>query len=199
MYYFACLNRSLAGLLALMLLAGCGGEGQAPDPVVIDYPLAYIKRPAEAIEQEDVRRLITFSAGADLYLRERASPSAAKINLTHNITGGLGDVRDLQPSYDGERLLFSLRLPQIEGAEEADQPSWNIWEYSRADHSLRRIIPSDTLAEAGHDIAPTTCRTGGSCLVPAARRAPRRCYLTRASRNTRHSTRHARSPSSCCI
>ncbi|MBL3528578.1 MAG: hypothetical protein JMN27_13790 [gamma proteobacterium endosymbiont of Lamellibrachia anaximandri] len=146
--------RKLSGILTPILLVACGGAEQTADPVVVDHPVAYVQRPVTGIEQEDMRRLITFNPGADLYLRERASPSADEHNLTRQLTGGGGDVRDLQVSYDGERLLFSLRLPLIEGLDEADQPSWNIWEYNHVDNSLRRVITSDTHAEAGHDIAP---------------------------------------------
>ena len=37
---------ALCGLLGIVLLmAGCGGSSQDPDPVVVDKPIAYIKRP----------------------------------------------------------------------------------------------------------------------------------------------------------
>ena len=47
-----------------------------------------------------------------------------------------------------------MRAQFIEGADEEDQPTWNIWEYDLDTETLRRIIASDITAEAGHDIAP---------------------------------------------
>ncbi len=47
-----------------------------------------------------------------------------------------------------------MREPLIEGADEEDQPTWNIWEYDVPARALRRVIPSDIIAEEGHDVAP---------------------------------------------
>jgi len=155
--------------LLVVLLSACGGgagggvdlaEGQSADPVVIDVPIAYVKRPlpvddnGDVITTSDVRELIRFDIGADLYVRERASPSAQERNVTRLITEGLGDVRDLEVSFDGTKVLFAMRARFIENADEEDQPRWNIWEYEFATDVLRRIIDSDITAEAGHDVAP---------------------------------------------
>ena len=145
----------LAGvLLTLSLLAGCGAESQSPDPVVVDKPIAYVKRPVSDTTPTDIRITQTFEAGGDLYLRDRASPSATEYNITGGVTGGAGDVRDVSVSFDGSKLLFSLRMPLIEGADPEDQPTWNIWEYNIAAGQLRRIITSDITAEDGHDRFP---------------------------------------------
>lgn len=154
-------------LILSSVLAGCGGGGggvdlaggQGPDPVVVDIPIAYVKRPVPVddqgvVEQSDARELITFNIGADLFVRERASPSAVERNITEAETQGLGDVRDLEVSYDGSRIIFAMRAQFIEGADEEDQPRWNIWEYDRLADTLTRIIASDITAEAGHDVAP---------------------------------------------
>jgi hypothetical protein len=146
----------------LLALAACtsGGGGtpggnQGPDPVVVDFAIAYVKRPVpEMGMQQDVRQLLEFNEGSDLFVRERASPSSQEINVTGEITGGLGDVRDAEPSYDGTKVVFAMREPLIEGADEEDQPTWNIWEYDLPSRELRRVIPSDIIAEEGHDVAP---------------------------------------------
>ena len=154
----------LASLLAAAL-AGCGGggvgigDGQGADPVVLDVPIAYVQRPlpVDANLQpldSDARELRTFNIGADLFVRDRASPSTASRNVTGAMTQGLYDIRDLESSYDGTRVLFAMRGPFIEGADEEDQPTWNIWEYELATDTLRRLIVSDVTAEAGHDVAP---------------------------------------------
>ena len=160
--------RSLVLLITLaVFVSACGGGGggvdfaggQGPDPVVVDVPIAYVKRPLplddqDMVEMSDVRELITFNIGADLFLRDRASPTSAEVNITESITQGLGDIRDLEVSWDGTKVLFAMRAQFIEGAAEEDQPRWNIWEYDIANDVLRRIIASDITAEAGHDVAP---------------------------------------------
>lgn len=57
-------------------------------------------------------------------------------------------------SHDGTRLLFAMRAPEIEGADDDEQPTWNIWEYDSTEDRLRRVIASDVVAEAGQDVAP---------------------------------------------
>ncbi|OOZ39550.1 hypothetical protein BOW53_11140 [Solemya pervernicosa gill symbiont] len=125
---------------------------QSPDPVVQDFAIAYVKRPIT--ESEDLRQRLGFIEGGDLYLRDLASPSAAESNITLIETEGLGDVRDVESSFDGDRLLFSLRKPDIEGADPEDQPTWNIWEYEIDSGILQRIIADDLTAEGGQDLAP---------------------------------------------
>lgn len=158
----------LAGVLSAgLLLAACGGgggsvsvgSGQGPDPVVLDIPIAYVKRPLPLdgqgqLESADARRLRTFEIGADLWVRDRAAPSAADRNVTGTLTQGLYDVRDVEPSWDGSKVVFAMRGPFVEGADEEDQPTWNIWEYDLGADELRRVIASDVSAEAGHDVAP---------------------------------------------
>lgn len=151
--------------VAAFSLAACGGGGvggeQDPDPVVIDLPIAYVKRPlpvdAQGVLQgSDLRELRTFNIGADLYVRDRAAVAAVEHNVTDRVTqaSGLYDIRDPEVSWDGSTLVFAMRGPFIAGADEKDQPTWNIWEYNFAADTLRRVISSDLNAEAGHDLAP---------------------------------------------
>lgn len=159
---------ALAGVVAA-LLGACGGsgdgvsigDGQQPDPVVIDFPIGYVKAPIPvdddgAPEFPDVRERLRFNVGADLWYRDRASPSAVGVNITERVTTGLGDVRDVEIAYDGSKLLFAMRGPVNEdlALDDPDQPTWNIWEYELATDELRRVIASDLTAEIGHDIAP---------------------------------------------
>jgi len=150
----------LAGLLTACGGGGLGG-GQNADPVIVDVAIAYVKRPVPvdnqgAVEPTDVRELRTFNIGADLFVRERAAVSAAEINVTSRITLGTGlyDIRDLEMSFDGTKVLFAMRGPFEQGADEEDQPTWNVWEYTLGSDSLRRVIASDLNAESGHDVAP---------------------------------------------
>lgn len=156
------------GLIAAALFAlhGCGGggagnevslgSGQGADPVVLDFPVFYVKRPVpDPLDPPtDARELRTFAIGADLFMRDRASPTGSERNLTADETEGLGDVADVDVSYDGKKVVFAMRAQFIENADEEDQPTWNIWEYDIPSATLRRVIASDTVAEEGHDRFP---------------------------------------------
>ncbi|MEZ5566535.1 MAG: hypothetical protein R3F24_13985 [Gammaproteobacteria bacterium] len=155
----------LATAVMVAALTACGGGGvgggQSPDPAVLDVPIAYVKRPLPLDDQGmlqpvDLREMRTFNIGADLFVRQRAAVSAAEINVTDRITQGSGlyDIRDLEMSFDGDLVLFAMRGPFIEGADEEDQPTWNIWEYAIGTDTLRRVIASDLNAEEGQDTAP---------------------------------------------
>lgn len=142
-----------------LLLVACGGGEQKPDPNAPDFAIAYIKRPIALDEQgdlvpEDVRRKLDFNAGGDLFVRDQASPSAAEKNVTFSFTNGMGDVKDVESDFDGTKFIFAMRAPEIEGADEDEQPTWNIWEYEIATSRLTRVISSDIRAEEGQDVAP---------------------------------------------
>lgn len=148
---------ALTGVVTLLLGACGGGGSQGSGGVTVEnFPIAYVRHPVdvEVMDQVDVRNPMEFNAGGDLYVRDLASPGATDRNVTLRVTGGAGDVKDVESSYDGTKLLFALRLPEIEGADPEDQPTWNIWEYEFATDTLSRIISSDTVAEAGQDVAP---------------------------------------------
>ena len=149
-------------LSSCTLLYGCLEQSQQQDDpiaVLLDYPIAYVKRPIPLNNQGEptqinLLNLEDFNPGADLYLRDRASPSALERNITSRFTNGLGDVKDLESNADGSKLLFAMRAPEIENADEDEQPSWNIWQYEIVTDTLTRIISSDITAEAGQDISP---------------------------------------------
>jgi len=159
-------TQSCLWLLGVFALAGCAtsndgdiniGSGQSPDPVVLDIPVAYVRGPVPLpadIGDIDVRELGTVQEGSDLWLRDRAAPDVPEHNITERVTGGLWSVRDVEASYDGNRLVFAMRMPLIPGAEESEQPTWNIWEYDRTTDVLHRVIASDLIAEEGNDVAP---------------------------------------------
>lgn len=153
----------------LLMIGGCtGGEGvqlgngQSPDPVVIDFPIAYIKEPAPPLDnqgnmlQPDARELITFNVGGDVFFKARAAVGALDVNITDRFTQGLGAVRDLEMSFDGTSIVFAMRGPVDENLplDDEGQPSWNIWQYFFETDELVRVIPSDLTAEIGHDIGP---------------------------------------------
>jgi hypothetical protein len=136
------------------------GTGQDPDPVVVDFPIAYIRSPLPVddngvFQQQDLREQITFDFGADLYFRDRAAVGAEPVNITGELTQGLGAVRDVEIDYDGSRLLFAMRYPFDPNVDVDDQvPTWNVWQYTFETGELIRVIPSTLTAEIGHDIMP---------------------------------------------
>jgi hypothetical protein len=152
-------------MLPAMLLAACesGVSGHAPglagvqteDPGTLNFPLAYVKRPAPASTPKadiDVRDLITSTTGGDLYIREQASAGSPETNVTQSITKGMGDVRDLDVSTDGTKLVFSLRLPLNPKKPNTDdsQPTWKIYQYDALAKTVTQLTNDDTTA--GHDV-----------------------------------------------
>lgn len=158
------LVHSLYLIPALLFTGGCApssSNDQSADPVVVDFPIAYVKRTLPSDEDGnlvpvDLREPTEFNPGAELFFRDRAAPSSAATSITAGVfpDGELYDVKDLEPSFDGSRLLFAMRAPEIENADEDEQPTWNIWEYDFTDSSLRQVIPTEISARAGQDFAP---------------------------------------------
>jgi hypothetical protein len=158
--------RSATLLSAVAFIAACSqgdgvsiGTGQDADPVIVDFPIAYIRAPLPVdangdFTQDDLREQITFDFGADLFFRDRASPSAEAVNITGELTQGLAAIRDVEIAYDGTSLLFAMRFPFDPNLAEEDLPTWNIWMYTFETGVLERVILSDLTAEIGHDIMP---------------------------------------------
>jgi len=149
--------------LSAMTLSSCtdtiSGSGlTGADPGLLEAPIAFVKRPIPVDNnaneiQSDLREPLFFAEGGDIYLRSNSTVTATESNITTAVTGGQGDVKDLKPSFDGTRLLFSLRLFDPNPNDD-DTPSWNIYEYNLEDSSLRRIISNDLSAEQGDDVGP---------------------------------------------
>ena len=153
--------RTTALIAPLALLWGCSSAvsghapgvagGQTLSPGELSFPLAYIKRPVPKTDI-DVRDPITSTAGGDLYIRDQASAGAPETNVTFPITKGKGDVRDLDVSPDGKKLVFSLRLPLLPNVQANQQPTWNIYEYDATTKTVTQLT-NDTIT-SGHDISP---------------------------------------------
>jgi hypothetical protein len=174
------LKKSLKKLLicsCVFVIAACGGKDitnqeQEPDPVVVDVPIAVVKRDLR-VEGADMQRSITapalFIPGASLILKARANATAIEVNITANVFEDRVDeegnrlpidIKDLETSYDGSRLIFSMRAPEDENADDDEQPTWNIWEYLIESKELRRVISSDIVAQAGEDTGPVYLADG---------------------------------------
>ncbi|HFE32132.1 MAG TPA: hypothetical protein ENJ17_02350 [Gammaproteobacteria bacterium] len=152
---------SLAAAGALTLTA-C--EEVPPEQLVEDFGIAYIKRPVVSEIDTDtnqavlvdraVNEVLGAGEGGDIWYRDRASPSAPERNITFCLTQGLGDVRDLETSYDGGKIIFSLRLPDPDPNDDVE-PTWDIYEYDTTSGDCpSRLIQSDIFAGEGDDLAP---------------------------------------------
>ncbi len=147
---------ALAG--ALTACSGGGsvnvGSGQTPDPATVDFPIFYVKRTIPE-DQDDLRQLRDTVPAANLFKRDRASPSAVETNITGRITEDEPyDVKDVDVSFDGKKVVFAMRGPLAMNQDEEDEPTWEIWEYDIVGDNLHRVISSDTIAAEGNDVSP---------------------------------------------
>jgi hypothetical protein len=137
-------TRLLSGVLILAVLAGCSNS--ASNSVVVQgaTPVVFAKRAATALG--DPTDSVTFAPGGDLMMLDLASPSAQMVNLTAAYTLGQGDVCDPEVSYDGTRVLFSMRGPS--------DVTYHIFEMDLGSGVMHRIIPDDATANLGDDVGP---------------------------------------------
>ncbi|GAC1693554.1 MAG: hypothetical protein PVS2B3_03010 [Steroidobacteraceae bacterium] len=159
-----------AGAALALTLAACSGGGsvnisnsQAGDPATLDYPIFYVKRsvPRDAagnVVQDDLRVMNDVVPGvADLYERAAASPSAAETNITARITASAAyDMKDVDSSADGTRVVFAMRGPLAAQQDPMKPPSWRIWQYTLATNSLAPVInpASDPDPLTVNDVSP---------------------------------------------
>ena len=150
------LSHPRTGALALStlaaLLAACSGSGGGGDDAVTvagEVPLAYVQRSTEV--SLNPTNGAPSAVGGDLIIREKSSPSAPAHNVTRRFTQGLGDASDPEVSYDGKKIVFSMRCPASNTATIAGQPActgrWNLWEYDMtsggyAGGTFRRLTAS---------------------------------------------------------
>ncbi|HVN44731.1 MAG TPA: hypothetical protein VMT66_05715 [Steroidobacteraceae bacterium] len=169
-----------AGALPVLLagLAACSGgwhvgsNSNVTDPATVDYPVFYVKRqvPVTAtgtLQQDDLRMLRPFTVAtpkvtattptADLYMRASASPAAPETNITARLTSGqVWDVKDVDTSADGTRVIFSMRGPLVPNQKAKDPPSWRIYEYVIASDNLHAVInpAADPDPPTVNDVSP---------------------------------------------
>ena len=146
---------------AFLLQAACGGGEDSSEASAIgiqDTAIAYVKHPTPRDDQgdlvtNDIRQPAAFVEGGDLYLQARATSSTNIKNITSRITNGLGDVKDVSASYDGNKLLFSLRLTDI--PNDGETPSWNLYEYDITKNTITQLTQRSLPTSINEDdIAP---------------------------------------------
>lgn len=143
-----------------------GSNSQNPDPVLVEFPVAYIERlvPTDELGERIPENLLIpdqFNPGAKLIFKDRAAVTAPELVLTEGVfeplegeEEALYDVKDLAVSSDGTKLLFAMHEPFDEDNATLPLPTWNIWQYDLETAELIRIIDEDFLAAEGHDIDP---------------------------------------------
>jgi Hydrazine synthase alpha subunit middle domain len=123
------------------------GKSQVADPATVDFPIFYVKRPVPltktgAFMQDDLRTMNDIvPVSADLYMRASASPSAVETNVTSRMTAGaMWDVKDVDTSADGTKVIFAMRGPLAMKQQVTKPPSWRIYEYIIATDDLHPVI-----------------------------------------------------------
>ena len=157
--------------VAAAVLVGCSGGSTSDGAVTVEgnVPIVYAKRStAMTINPTNGS---PFAPGGDLILREKASPSAPEHNLTSQFTRDAqgvanGDASDPEVSYDGKKIVFTMRCPATNPATVDGAPActgrWNIWEYDMSTGGLtggsfRRLTASTT----DDDVDPAYLPGGG--------------------------------------
>ncbi|OZG74372.1 hypothetical protein BTA51_05000 [Hahella sp. CCB-MM4] len=153
------------GLTAL-ILSGCEGELTEATGIASDRPFAYVVRDFPAMGDTsslnlrpplDPRAPYQFNPGARLMVRDRiALDSEEKDVLTSYFGGGSYDVKDLDASPDGDKVVFAAHGPSGNAAHS----SWNIYEYNFASGGVRRVIADNETANLGNDTNPTYTNDG---------------------------------------
>lgn len=165
------LRRLDLGLIAACAaLAGCSGNAhldiantQTADPATIDFPIFYVKRtiPPDTDDLRMLREAVKPTQKqlvvpkADLYMRLSASPSADEKNITTRITGtDTYDIKDVDVSIDGKKVVFAMRGPLTEKMKQKDPPTWHLWEYVIASDTLQQVIPAALVPDESNNVAP---------------------------------------------
>ncbi|MGK0498776.1 MAG: mono/diheme cytochrome c family protein [Oceanicoccus sp.] len=170
-----------------MVISSCSGGGgtsiaadnESPDPVLLDIAIAYIKRPAPAPDNNSRVQInnlfdpIEMFPDAQLLIRPRSSNLAEEIDLTPRIIDIIIaelnveadvlsiDIKDLESSFDGNKLLFAVRgIPEFEDNDEPELFTWNLWQYDFELDEIGYVIDSALIrndgaaAGGGQDMAP---------------------------------------------
>lgn len=162
---------------SLLVLAACTGGGsgggdtsialtqQDQDPVVLEIPIAYVKRPIpDEADAMDLRNPLAFNPGAELLIRSQASNLVEEVNITPLIADIVAleentdvdelaiDIKDLETSFDGKTLIFAARVVPEPVANNLELTTWNIWTYDFENQVVQYLIPSRLTRNEGVEI-----------------------------------------------
>ena len=145
--------------LLVQLLAACGGgDSQNADPTVNAQPIAYVKRPVPVDQNNipisnDYRDPSSFNPGANIYLKSNATVGASETNITGALLGTTGDVKDVEFSSDGSKLVFALQLEDPNPNDDIEM-TWDIYTYDIGTGVLAPVIASEVERRVGNDVMP---------------------------------------------
>ena len=177
----------LPTLLGSVLLAGCGSDDKLPggtnpgdqDPLSVGTPLFYIERQVTD-QANSLTDPLEFIGGGRLIKRTRADRSALEEDLGSRVCSTNCDFRDLDVSFDGNFLVFSARE---EDPDENDniQYTWDLYEYSIADDTIRKLIPTDDSSKFNHEITPRYLPSGDIVFASTRQKSTREINLETAN------------------
>ncbi len=186
---------SLIGASLLAVLAACSsggsvdiGRGQGIDPGTVDFPVAYVKHFFDAQTLPDYDQLNNPGRtrlavpDADVFMRTSASPSGTEIDVTGAITSdGPYDIKDLDASPDGTKLIFSMRGPLANNMDERDPPYWTLWEFDTtapvSDTNPHQVIDPALFPTSGNDVSPHYLPDGSIVFSSTRQRGSRAALL----------------------
>ncbi len=156
----------LGTCLTIAVASGCsGGSTSSAGTLTVagDVAIAYAMR-VNTIGLNPTNGAPS-APGGDLMIREKSSASAVEHNMTAQFTQGMGDAQNPDVSYDGKKIVFSMRCPASNTSTIDGMPActghWNIWEYDMTVGGLTggtfRRITSSTGAD---DVDPTYLPAG---------------------------------------
>ncbi len=86
----------------------------------VDFPIAYVKRTIPE-DDDDLRQQRDTAPDAELFFRDRAAPSSLERNITGRVTGtDPYDIKDVDVSPDGKKIVFAMRGPLGANQDEED-------------------------------------------------------------------------------
>jgi Hydrazine synthase alpha subunit middle domain len=155
-----------ASALILSTLTACGGGGggdggnislvsgdQSADPVVLEIPIAYIRRPLPE-QPFSIKNPLAFHPGAQLLVRDRASATAEETDITRQIASIVAeetgsseaelaiDIKGLESSFDGKTLVFAARVVPEPVNANLENTTWNLWVFDIESQQASYLIPS---------------------------------------------------------
>lgn len=154
---------------------GSNGGGSPSPTITQDTPFAFVQRNIavetqvktdsfkQAISGQGARSPLDlsspyqFNPGAKLITRSSLDVDGVDTDVLTSYFGSSDyDVKDLNVSPNGQFLIFAAHGPNNHPTDY----TWNIYEYSFATKTMRRVIEDDAIANAGQDTNPTYALDG---------------------------------------
>jgi hypothetical protein len=192
-----------ASALTMALAACSGGSTSESSTVTVagDVPIAYAMR-VNTISMNPTNGGPS-APGGDLMIREKSSASAVEHNITTQFTQGKGDATGPEVSYDGKKIVFAMKLPDLEHLDDRRQAGLHrplehlgIRHDHRGSHRRHASGASPARPTRTTSTRPTCRRARAMCSRRTARTSP--TSTRRWARPTSRSTNTSASACSTC-